>query len=150
MGTPQTSPSTKPADMLKSLAWLERYFSSAALPISFVLNGKTINGIPAAWQPVAQRRRVDANIIERVFEGTDPTSGLNVRVECTEYKDYPVIEWVAWFTNNGEKPTPVLSDVLAMNASFSGAAPVVYHCNGDYYSEEGYTPTETSCPQAAS
>ena len=28
-------------------------------------------------------------------------------------------------------------------ASFAGRAPVLYHCNGDFCSEEGYTPQET-------
>ena len=66
-------------------------------------------------------------------------------MECAEYQDYPVVEWVAWFTNTGDKPTPVIRDILAMDAR-SGAAPVLYHCNGDFYSEDGYTPTETPLP----
>lgn len=144
MGTRNFMTGTKAEDMKKSLAWLTRHFSSAAdLPISFVLDGKAITGIPTEWRPVSLRRLVDANIVERVFEGTDTATGLNLRVECTEYKDYPVIEWVAWFTNQGTQPTPMLSDILAMNAALSGSAPAVYHCNGDYYSEDGYTPTET-------
>ena len=145
MNTVQAAPGTKPEDMRKSQAWLERYFSSAAaLPIAFTFGGEAISGIPAAWGPRLQRRNVDANIAERVYVGQDPASGLQVRVECTEYKDYPVVEWVAWFTNTGDKPTPLLEDILAMDAAFDGASPVVYHCNGDYYSEDGYTPTETA------
>ena len=27
-----------------------------------------------------------------------------------------------------------------MDGTFKGAAPVLYHCNGDFYSAEGYTP----------
>ena len=69
MNTQQALPATKPADMQKSQAWMERYFSSAAaLPIAFKLNGQAVDGLPAAWQPVERRRRIDANIIERVFE----------------------------------------------------------------------------------
>ena len=111
--TTHSMPITTPEDMSKSRAWARRFFSRAAdLPISFVLDGKAINGIPEEWQPVAHRRRIDANISETVFEGTDPRTGLNVRVECTEYHDYPVMEWVAWFTNKGHEPTPVIRDIL--------------------------------------
>ena len=122
MNTAQAAPATKPADMRRARPGWNAIFPAPPNSRSLLcLAGETINGIPAAWQPLEQRRRVDANIIERVFEGNDPATGLNVRVECTEYKDYPVVEWVAWFTNTGNQPTPLLQDILAMDASFSGA-----------------------------
>lgn len=147
MNTTRTIPITRPEDMLKSRTWAAPFFSRAGdLPISFVLDGKTISGIPEEWQPVSNRRRIDANITETIFEGTDTRTGLNVRVECTEYRDYPVIEWVAWFTNKGHESTPVIRDILAMDGTFKGSSPVLYHCNGDFGSEEGYCPDETPLP----
>lgn len=137
-------PITQPSEMAKSQSWAKLAFADAThLPISFVLDGKTIHGIPAEWNPVSQRRRIDANIAETRFEGKDPNSGLQVRVECTEYLDYPVVEWIAWFTNHGIENTPVLSDILAMTGSFQGAEPSLVHCNGDSYKIEGYTPQES-------
>jgi alpha-galactosidase len=147
MKTVYSLPITTPADMDQRRAWVDHFFANAAdLPISFTLNGETIRGIPSAWQPVVSRRRIDANLIETVFEGRDPQSGLQVRVECTEYRDYPVIEWVAWLTNQGSQPTPLISDLLALDGTFRGAAPVLDHCNGDFYSETGYTPEQTPVP----
>ena len=129
---------------MKSRVWAGRFISGpVGLPVSFVFDGRAIGGIPEDWQPVSNRRRIDANIIETVFEGNDARSGLNVRVECTEYQDYPVVEWVAWLTNKGYESTPVIRDVLAMDGAFRGSSPVLYHCNGDFCSEEGYTPHET-------
>ncbi len=137
-------PVTKPEDMLKSREWAGRFLSGPAdLPVSFMFDGRTIGGIPKDWQPVSTRRRIDANIFETVFEGRDAGTGLNVRVECTEYQDYPVVEWVAWLTNKGNEATPVIRDILAMDGTFNGSSPILYHCNGDFYSEEGYTPQET-------
>lgn len=137
-------PSTKPEDMAQSRAWTGGFFASATdLPISFVLDGKALKGIPVAWHPAVERRRIDANICEAVFEGADPRTGLKVRVECTEYQDYPVVEWVAWFANQGAEDTPVIRDILAMDGVFAGPSPVLHHCNGDFYSEEGYTPSQT-------
>ena len=87
--------------------WTGRFVSgSASVPISLRLGGKAITGIPEDWEPVSRRRWIDANIVETMFEGADPETGLNVRAECTEYRDYPVVEWVAWLTNNGCAPTP--------------------------------------------
>ena len=136
-------PVTKPEDMQKSREWAGRFFSDPAdLPVSFVFDGRDVGGIPKDWQSVSNRRRIDANIFETVFEGNDAGSGLNVRVECTEYQDYPVVEWVAWLTNKGRETTPVISDLLAMDGTFRGSSPALYHCNGDFASEEGYTPRE--------
>lgn len=144
MNTTHALPITTPEDMLKSREWAGRFFSRAAdLPISFMFDGKAINGIPKEWQPVSHRRIIDANIVETVFEGNDAKTGLNIRIECMEYRDYPVMEWVAWFTNKGHAPTPIIRDIRAMDGTFRGASPVLYHCNGDFCSEEGYTPQET-------
>lgn len=139
---PVTLPTAQ--DMVRSRSWVGRFFADAAsLPISFTLDGKRIKGIPSAWQPTVNRRRIDANLIETVFEGKDPLSGLQVRVESTEYLDYPVIEWVVWLTNQSDQPTPILQDLLALDGTFQGSSPALTHNNGDFYSEEGYTTQDT-------
>ncbi|HOU14264.1 MAG TPA: alpha-galactosidase [Anaerolineae bacterium] len=144
MNTTCVMPITQPADMAKSRTWTSHWFANAAdLPIAFVLDDRVIHGIPAAWNPSRKHRLLDANLIETVFTGQDPHTGLSVRVECLEYRDYPVVEWVAWFTNTGQEATPILRDIRALDGAFSGKAPALYHCNGDFYSAEGYTPQET-------
>ena len=86
MDTMHATPVTRPEDMSKSRTWMGGLFSGAAgLPISFVLDGESVRGIPDEWRPVSTRRRVDANVRETIFEGSDPGTGLNVRVECTQY-----------------------------------------------------------------
>ena len=134
---------TQPEDMQKSREWTSNFTAGPeGLPLSFVLDGKAVRGIPESWKPVSMSRRIDANIMETVHEGTDPATGLSVRVECTQYLDYPVVEWVGWFTNQGHHPTPLIRDILAMDGAFKGDAPVLYHCNGDV-DDSGYRPQET-------
>jgi alpha-galactosidase len=131
--------------MALSRAWAERWLRRAEdLPISFVLGGRAIHGIPTAWKPTTCHRLVDANIIETVYEGADPATGLNVRVVATEYRDYPAVEWVAWFSNAGAQATPIISGIQAMDATIAGFSPVLWHCNGDYCSAEGYAGEETA------
>ena len=114
-----------------------------ALPISFVLDGVPVRGIPASWHPTSRRRTIDANIVETLFEGTHAESNLQVRVEYSVYRDYPVVEWVAWLTNVGTQPTPMISDIQAMDAMFSGAAPVLHHGTGDPCTEASFTTHHT-------
>jgi len=149
MKVPSSAPVTRPEDMALGRSWTGALRASPAhLPFSFVYDGKQINGIPDAWSPTATTRRVDANIVETVYQGTDGHTGLAIRAELLEYRDFPVVEWTVWFSNTGTAPTPVLSDIRALNATFAGNAPVLHHCNGDFYSEEGYTPQETPLPMA--
>jgi alpha-galactosidase len=132
---------TQPGDMSQSEAVTKRFFSRAAsLPISFELDGKALHGIPQEWRPVVSKRHVDKDRSETVFEGSDPRTGLQVRLECTQYHDYPVVEWVAWLTNKGQEYTPIIRDILALDGNFQGSAPSLYSNNGDFYSEQGYTP----------
>lgn len=131
-------------DMEKNRTLTKRFFQcEATLPISFIYNDKKIRGIPCEWNPVHRKYRIDSNIIQTIYEGNDINTGLNIKVECLEYFDYPVVEWTALFTNNSTSPTPILSNILAMDTQLNGISPSLYHCNGDFYSETGYTPELT-------
>jgi hypothetical protein len=66
-------------DMLKSKEYLAQFFSNASnIPISFVLDGRIIHGIPEEWHPVMKQHIIDANISETIFEGSDSITGLNI------------------------------------------------------------------------
>ena len=149
---------TTPEDMAQSRAWTARFTSDPArLPISFLYGGKTIAGIPASWNPVTVKNRIDANMLQTTVEGVDAATGLALRVEVMEYRDFPVVEWTAWLSNRGTQITPLISDFLALDTGFDAPAtqgkdtppPTVIHCNGDFYSAEGYTPQETSLAPGA-
>ena len=142
------APSTLPEEMAQGRFWTGKFFSEPdSLPVSFVYGGKTIAGIPADWHPGMKRARLDANLIQTTYEGAHPSGGLQLKVECLQYLDFPVVEWTAWLTNTGSGPTGLISDFLALDGAFAGRAPRLVHCNGDYYNEAGYTPTETALPE---
>ena len=141
------SPTTHPDDMALRRFWLGAMRPlPAQLPFSFSYAGKKINGIPEEWHPLVSTRRIDANIDETVYTGTDAETGLTIRVELLEYHDFPVLEWVVYFSNTGTTPTPLLRDIMGIDCAFAGEAPVLTHCNGDFYSAEGYTPEDTPLP----
>ena len=142
--TTYSRPLATPADMARAHAVAARFCERAAdLPLTFTYYGVTYYGLPAAWQPRASTRRLDATMTETVWEAADPASGLAVRVEVTAYADYPVLEWVAYFTNASDAATPVLSEVRALDAAFAGTEAVLHHSNGDFYNAAGYTQQAT-------
>ena len=140
MDTARVAASTTPDDLQRCRRWTDDLLTEpTALSVTYNLDGRDLRGIPADWRPQVSRRRIDACMDEVVFSGTDPDSGLELRVEVTLYRDFPVVEWVAWFRNGGDGPSPILQDILAVDASFDGAGPHLRHCNGDFCSETGYT-----------
>ncbi len=117
----------------------------ASLPIRYSLDGVPYRGIPAEFHPTCTRRIIDANLIERTYIGTVPGTSLSLRVECWEYKDFPVWEWTAYFTNSGTAPSPVISDFCGIDHTLpAGKTTLLYHNNGDYCSREGLETTERS------
>ncbi len=110
---------------------------AAALPLSFVYGGRKINGIPAEFAPKENREFLDANMTRTTIIGQD-AKGLEIRVEYTEYRDYPVTEWVAYFTNRGGEATEILSDIKIIDGVFEGENPLYTYGNGDNCRPDGY------------
>lgn len=138
----------RPADMDLLHCWTHDLLAAPTqLPFSLTCGGLRLSGMPPSWHATSHRRRLDANLVETVHEGTDPKTGLRVQVEVLQYLDFPVVEWVVWLENTGPAPTPLLEDLCALDAAFTGAGAQLWHCNGDFYSETGYTPEETPLPE---
>ncbi len=150
MNAPTIITLTQPADLIILRKWSGPFHGlPEKLPISFRCDGQLVRGIPAVWRPTVTTRRLDAHIIETVYEGTDPFTELTMRVEFLEYLDFPVVEWTVWFINTGDAASPLLSEIQGLDAVFPANTPLLQHNNGDFYSEEGYTPSETTLPPGA-
>ncbi len=121
----------KPAGLLPGFTQPE------ALPLAFTYEGKRYRGIPAEFSPVAQRRRVDANITQVLVCGRNE-KGLEIRVEYTQYSDYPVQEFIAFFENRGQEDTGILSDVRIMEGTLPCEDMTLIYSNGDTIEEDGY------------
>lgn len=113
------------------------FVSAASVPVSFCCGGKTVRGIPEEFSPRINRIELNSSVVLTIVEGTDK-NGLTIRAECTEYRDFPVSEWVAYLTNNGEEDTPVISDFRIIGTVFSGTEPTLLRSNGDYRKAQAY------------
>ncbi len=107
------------------------------VPLTFTYGGRAIRGIPAEFNPQVRQLRPDTNLDMWVVEGTD-AAGLNLRAECVEYRDFPVTEWVAYLTNTGAMPTPIISDLRILDREFTGTDPHLVHGTGDNCQPTGY------------
>ena len=114
-----------------------RYRENGALPFSYRIGGVLRHGAEALRHTEVRVSYPSADVRLIVLEGTDDT-GLRVRAEYTEYRDYPVTEWMIAFTNCGDAPGARLSEV-EITGVIPGGAPCLYHGNGDTCGEDGYS-----------
>ena len=100
---------------------LKNRFFTDSIPLSFRYGDRQIRGIPQDFQILENH----CNTLVAADE-----KGLQIRVERTEYEDFPAAEWLVFFTNTGNEPTPVISDIRV-----GGVLPVevdtLCHGNGD-------------------
>ena len=116
--------------------WFKEHLtdSRSSLPFSFTYDGQTSARLLAEWPAKVADERLDAQRIRRTIVWTDPKSGLEVRCVAVDYADYPAVEWTVWFKNTGATDTPILKDVLGMDAALAGRAgeePTVHYIDGD-------------------
>ncbi len=101
------------------------------LPITYLLGGKPVRGIPADWQ--THMTEEDGCT---VVTGISP-EGLELRFETRYYEAFGGYTHTAYFTNRGQKDTPLLENVR-MTARFGESTAVLEHGNGDTKKEDGY------------
>ena len=123
-------------DMERLIA-LHPYTNPASVPVEYTLGDRHYCGFPAEFHPVAETRRVDANLYETTVTAHTP-EGLELRAVCQSFLDFPVVDWVMYVTNRGSDNSPVLSD-WHITTTYSGQSPVLAHSNGDTCGEDGYT-----------
>ncbi len=103
--------------------WAEQAFSAApasppsAVPFSFVYGGRRSSELLGKWKRTVTEEPAAGGKQRRILTLTDPETGLEVRAVATVYTDTPSVEWTLYFTNKGEKDTPILEQVRAVDAT---------------------------------
>lgn len=101
-------------------AWMAAHFAKGVMPpFSFVHSGKLSAQFIKDWQFVHETRRLDDARTEHIFTYSDPTTKLQVRCEGVAFKDFPALEWVVKFKNNGQEDTPIIESIQALDCTFT-------------------------------
>ncbi len=158
------SGATAPTASEKALcrAWLERNFGASPaavgvppsganravsmLPFSFVLDGRSSGELLPRWMFAESTERLDAVRTRRTLTWADPETKLEARAVLVEYDDFPTAEWTVYFRNRGAKETPLLENILALDAVFErGPAGEfrLHHAAGSLAREDDFEPRLT-------
>ena len=86
--------------------------SESELPFSFKLGNDKITGIPDGW---ARSKSVVFSNGKRIttYTGKDEIENIEIVCEKTEYKNYPVAEWLVWLKNTGKTDSKNISEFNA-------------------------------------
>ena len=117
--------------------WAEEMFPSAPadgpLPFSFVYGGRPSSEFLRSWTRDLKTKKISETTSRRTLTLTDPATRLEVRAVCLVYQDTAGVDWTLHFTNNGEKDTPVIEQVKALDAAIAigpGNRVVLHRLNG--------------------
>ena len=84
---------------------------------SFVYDGHSSEDFIKSWEAVYSRETLDEERTTHTLTFTDPDTRLEVRVEAISYRHFPAIEWVLNFKNGGATDTPILEQILPLDAN---------------------------------
>ncbi len=117
--------------------WAEQVFSPGqdgravdqTLPFSLVYGGIPSSVFLPSWEHEFKEEKISDAVIRRTVILTDPSTRLEIKAVCLIYLDTPGVDWTIFFANKGDKISPVLEQVKALDAGdLTGyAAQVVVH-----------------------
>jgi len=90
---------------------------SEAPPFAFMYDGKPFSAPLSKWA-VTSRLLPDGGKSVKSVAYKDPVTGLRVTAAYVLFPDFPAIEWVVRFKNEGTSDTPILEDVRACSVTF--------------------------------
>ncbi len=114
-----------PDEMDEARRWAATRFESPSPdpPFSFIYGGRPSRELLGTWELERTEEKLDEQRTQRVLSYTDPDTGLQVTCEATVYSGYPAVEWVVYFSNQGDQDTSIVADVQALDVEFTRAGP---------------------------
>lgn len=115
-------------------------------PFSFIYKGKESSDILKDWTVTEKSEENDG--FRKLYTVTvrDPVSGLAVTYKAAEYRDFPAIEWVLNFKNEGKNDTPILENIRALDINLTRTLEheyILHHTKGSACSKADFTPRQS-------
>ena len=88
---------------------------SGAPPFSFDYNGVNSSEFLGNWDFTVNETTLDETRTLQTVTYTEVQTGLEVRCEVTLFADHPAVEWVLKFRNAGERDTPIIANIQALD-----------------------------------
>jgi alpha-galactosidase len=132
---------------LSDLSMLLAHRPAPAEPLfSFTCGGKPSTALLAGWGCRREAKVIDDARTSHVLSWRDPATGLEVRCEGVEYRDFPAVEWTVRLRNGGSADTPIIEGLQALDVGLRRGGIggfVLHHAVGSPANGTDYGPLET-------
>ncbi len=96
-------------------------------PFSFDLGGKSSLDLLPSWPMTCQSQPAGDGVTLHRVVWKEKADGLECIMELKEYRDFPAVEWVVRFRNNGTGNSPILKNIQALDMPWKATADVALH-----------------------
>ncbi|MBU3665452.1 MAG: hypothetical protein FGM15_06190 [Chthoniobacterales bacterium] len=96
---------------------------TAAFPFSFLYGGRPSSDLLGKWTRTLTEVQPDPSCRVRTLTLADPETGLTIEARITLYLDVPGVDWVLRFTNRGNRDTPILEELCALDSTLPLPSP---------------------------
>jgi alpha-galactosidase len=138
-----------PAEMQRAEQWAQRFAPSAdaAVPFSFVMDSQLSATLWSSWNRASDAEKSSASGVRRSVSWRDPKTDLLVTAEMVRFHDFPAVEWVLRFKNEGSTDSPILSQVLPLDlripaVSLAGQTSVLHYAKGALCCLDDFAPVD--------
>ena len=90
---------------------------------------------------------IDKARTTRTLTWLDPETGLEIRWEGLEYRDFHTVEWTVYLKNTSNTPTPIIEQLQGIDTALDhapGTDFVLHHNRGDNLTPSAYMPMTTA------
>ncbi len=111
--------------MNTAAAWIEDKFTgpNPNPPFSFLYGGSSSASLLPGWGFTRTSEVLDENRTKWTLQYCQPSGPLAVQCDAIVYNDYPAVEWVLHFKNNGSVNSSTISTVNALSLDSYCPAP---------------------------
>ncbi len=119
-------------------------------PFSFIYDGKLSAELLPGWKMEVKTADTAGAAQRQDITYRDSATGLVARVTATVFQDFPAVEWVMHFRNDGGADTPILEDIQPLDAPLRSPEgdPFIHYARGATCSMNDFMPmTRTLGPR---
>jgi alpha-galactosidase len=115
--------------------WLQEHLLSdkSQPPVTFAYDRQGSSALLKDWPKKVETKHLDDVRTQYNVIWTDPKTALQFRIEALEFANSPVVEWTAYFKNDGKSDAPMLEYIQALDTSFQVAGqgvPTILYSKG--------------------
>jgi alpha-galactosidase len=139
--------------LLDGLPFAPRHANRSTAPFSFIFGGRTSDALLPGWE-YAHKTEPLTDGSRQLVSYRDPKTGLLIEAHATRYADAPAIDWVCYLSNTGTADTPVIEDLMPLDAillpGHEPRGPVTLRwSNGDGCTENSFLPHDEPLRQGS-